>query len=56
MSEQQGHGLDEYTAYLDALDGRKVTVTVTAQSKADFDRAVRESIDRTHRRQVIAGS
>ena len=57
MNERPGHGLEEYTAMLDALDGRTVNISLggtNPQSKAAFDRLVRESVDRQHRKRLIA--
>ena len=54
---QPGHGLDDYLAKLNAIDGRRVDVWLggtDAQSKAEFDRRVRESVDRQHRKRMIA--
>ena len=44
--------------YLDELDGKTVNITLqqakTAKAQADFDRQVRASLDRLHRRRHIA--
>jgi hypothetical protein len=56
---QPGHGLDDYLRKLNAIPAEvKVTANVSSDSSsdADFDRRVRQSLDRQHRRQVIAGS
>ena len=53
----EGHGLDDYLAKLNAIDGRRVNVWLggtDAKSKAAFDRLVRESVDRQHRKRLIA--
>jgi hypothetical protein len=42
--------------YLDEVDGKTVRITVDRpEDRADFDRKVRESIERQHRRAQIAG-
>lgn len=54
-----GHGVFDLLDALEQLP-KEVAVTVTGSpssdpvSKADFDRRVRESVDRMHRRKVIA--
>ena len=58
MKEEPGHGLDDYLAKLNALP-KEVRVDVLVnrpEDKADFDRKVRESIDRQHRRSLIANA
>jgi hypothetical protein len=52
--KQPGHGLDTFLAALKELDGKTISMRVI-EDKADFDRKVRESIDRQHRRAQIAG-
>lgn len=44
--------------YLDALDGKEIRVTVrdTPEAQADFDRKVRDAVDRLHRRKMISES
>ena len=57
VGSQPGHGLDEYLEKLNAIDGRRVDVWLggtSPQSKAAFDRLVRESNDRQHRKRMIA--
>ena len=55
---EEGHGLDDYLEKLNAIDGRRVNVFLgggsNPQSKAEFDRRVRESMDRQHRKRMIA--
>lgn len=53
-----GHGVFDLLEALDNVDGRTVAVSLVPatdpKSKAEFDRAVRASVDRQHRRRVIA--
>lgn len=56
--EDPGHGVFDLLEALDRLDGMTVNLNAGPSSdpvsKADFDRRVRESVDRLHRRKVIA--
>jgi hypothetical protein len=55
MNDPHQH-LKDYKKMLDDLDGRVIRVTVLqTRDKAATDRAVREALDRLHRRAVIAG-
>jgi hypothetical protein len=56
MAEQE-HGVSVLLRQLRELDRKTIHVTVARSGKdrTEFDRAVRESMDRIHRRQVIAG-
>jgi hypothetical protein len=60
VSLPSDHGIIELSKLLDAIDGKTIRVTASSDpepsSDADFDRRVRQSLDRQHRRQVIAGS
>jgi len=53
---RDGHGLDEYKRLLDSLPSEVHVVLggTDAKSKAAFDRMVRESMDRQHRKRMIA--
>lgn len=60
MRERPGHGLDEYLALLNKIP-KRVDVDVNgsrsgSDNDADFDRRVRKSMDRQHRRAVIGQS
>jgi hypothetical protein len=55
VKEQQGHGLDEYLEKLNALPNEVVVRVQVDEDRAEFDRRVRESIERGHRRAQIAG-
>lgn len=53
---QPGH-LSEYLRVLKELDNKRVTVTIESpvrEDDAEFDRKVRRSLDRQHRRQRIS--
>lgn len=60
MSLPSDHGIIELSKLLDAIDGKTIDLTAVRTSKdesrPDFDRKVRESLDRQHRRAQIAGS
>jgi len=53
---RDGHGLDEYKRLLDSLPSEVHVVLGGSdpKSKAAFDRLVRESVDRQHRKRLIA--
>lgn len=50
-----GHGVFDLIDALTAIDGRTFHVGMAGgMEQAEFDRAVRESMDRQHRRRMIA--
>lgn len=59
MTEE--HGVVVLSRLLDALDGKTIRITAetrgtSRESDAEFDRRVRQSMDRAHRRAVIGQS
>lgn len=61
MSLPSDHGVIQLTKMLDSLDGKTIRIKAetrgtSRESEADFDRRVRQAMDRAHRRAVIGQS
>jgi len=56
MADQEEHGVVLLHRMLKELDGKRIRVDVEyTRRDPGFDRAVREALDRLHRRATIAG-